>query len=260
MFAMITVGMDLELGGRTALVCGASAGIGLACAEALAEEGANVVVLARRREELEREAARIGALAVPGDVRRPVDLERAVAATVDTYGGLDVLIPNSGGPPPGRAEDATPEAVQDAVELVLLPVVRLVRLALPHLVAGGQGRIVLISSIAVREPTPNLALSNAVKPGVVGYLKTLAAELAPRGVTVNAVGPGRIATERMTELYGPEPPGVGARADPDGALRRAARACRPRGVPLLAPCLLDHREPDPGRRRALAVAALAWRL
>jgi 3-oxoacyl-[acyl-carrier protein] reductase len=206
MSAMITVAMDLGLGGRTALVCGASAGIGLACAEALAEEGANVVVLARRREELEREAARIGALAVPGDVREPADLERAVAAAVESYGGLDVLIPNSGGPPPGRAEDTTPEAVRDAVELVLLPVVRLVRLALPQLVAGGRGRIVLISSIAVREPTPNLVLSNAVKPGVVGYLKTLAAELAPRGVTVNAVGPGRIATERMTELYGPEPP------------------------------------------------------
>jgi 3-oxoacyl-[acyl-carrier protein] reductase len=125
---------------------------------------------------------------------------------VDSYGGLDVLIPNSGGPPPGRAEDTTPEAVRDAVELVLLPVVRLVRLALPHLVASGRGRIVLISSIAVREPTPNLGLSNAVKPGVVGYLKTLAAELGPRGVTVNAVAPGRIATRRMTELYGPEPP------------------------------------------------------
>lgn len=165
-----------------------------------------MVVLARRREELERQAARIGAVAVPGDVRVPADLERAVAAAVDTYGGLDVLIPNNGGPPPGRAEEATAEAVQDAVELVLLPVVRLVRLALPHLVAGAAGRIVLISSIAVRGPTPNLGLSNAVKPGVVGYLKTLAAELGPRGVTVNAVAPGRIATRRMTELYGPEPP------------------------------------------------------
>jgi 3-oxoacyl-[acyl-carrier protein] reductase len=141
-----------------------------------------------------------------GDVRVDADLERAVAAAVDGFGGLDVLIPNAGGPPPGRAEDATAEAMQDAVELVLLPVVRLVRLALPHLVASGQGRIVLISSIAVREPTPNLALSNALKPAVVGYLKTLAAEVAPRGVTVNAVGPGRIATARMQELYGPEPP------------------------------------------------------
>ena len=165
-----------------------------------------MVVLARRRDELERHAERIGALAVAGDVREPADLERAVAASVDTYGGLDIVIPNSGGPPPGRAEDVTPEALQDAVELVLLPVVRLVRLALPHLVAGGRGRIVLISSIAVREPTPNLGLSNALKPGVVGYLKTLAAELAPRGVTVNAVAPGRIATQRMTELYRPEPP------------------------------------------------------
>jgi 3-oxoacyl-[acyl-carrier protein] reductase len=198
--------VDLGLRGRTALVCGASSGLGLASAEALAEEGANVVMLARRGELLEREAARIGGRAVPGDVRDEADLERAVQTAVEEFGGLDVVVPNSGGPPPARASELTPESVQGAVDLLLLPVVRLVRLALPHLRASGQGRIVLIASLAVREPTANLALTNAVRPGVVGYMKSLATELGPESITVNSVGPGRLATARMQELYGDGPP------------------------------------------------------
>ena len=197
--------MDLGLAGRTAIVSGASSGLGLAIAEALAEEGANVVMFARRRDVLEREAERLGAVAVPGDVRDPADLERVVRAAVDTFGRLDVLVPNSGGPPAARANEIDAEQVQEAVEL-LLPVVRLVTLALPHLLESDQGRIVLVSSLAVREPTAHLALTNAVRPGVVGYMKSLANELGPNGITVNAVGPGRIDTARMRELYGPEGP------------------------------------------------------
>ncbi len=198
--------MDLGLAGRTAIVCGASSGLGLAIAEALTEEGANVVMFARRRDVLEREAGRLGAVAVPGDVREPAHLERVVRAAVDTFGGLDVLVPNSGGPPAARANEIDAEQVQEAVELLLLPVVRLVTLALPHLLESDQGRIVLVSSLAVREPTAQLALTNAVRPGVVGYMKSLANELGPNGITVNAVGPGRIETARMRELYGPEGP------------------------------------------------------
>jgi 3-oxoacyl-[acyl-carrier protein] reductase len=194
--------MDLGLDGRTAIVCGASSGLGLACAEALAEEGAKVVMFARRRELLERQAERIGGLAVAGDMREPADIERAVAAAVDTFGGIDILVPNSGGPPASRAAEITADEVQDAVSLLLLPVVRLVQLALPHLVKSDQGRIVLISSLAVREPVLNLALTNAVRPGVVGYMKSLANDLGPQGITVNSVAPGRLATARMTELYG----------------------------------------------------------
>jgi len=194
--------VDLGLRGRTAVVCGASAGLGLAAAEALAEEGANVVMLARRADLLEREAARIGGRAVVGDVREEADLARAVGAAVDGFGGLDVVVANSGGPPPARSTEIDAAGVQAAVELVLLPVVRLVNLALPHLAASGRGRIVLVSSIAVREPVRNLALTNAVRPGVVGYLKSLADELGPQGITVNSVAPGRIATARMRELYG----------------------------------------------------------
>jgi 3-oxoacyl-[acyl-carrier protein] reductase len=198
--------MDLGLNGRTAIVCGASSGLGLAVAEALAEEGARVVMLARRRDALEAEAQRLGGLAVAGDVRDPDDLERAVRTAVETYGGIDILVPNSGGPAASKADEIDAGQVQQAVDLLLLPVVRLVTLALPHLLESDQGRIVLVSSLAVREPAPNLALTNAVRPGVVGYMKSLANELGPKGITVNSVAPGRIATARMTELYGPDGP------------------------------------------------------
>jgi 3-oxoacyl-[acyl-carrier protein] reductase len=198
--------VDFGLTGRTAIVCGASSGLGLAAAEALAAEGAHVVMLARRKDVLESEAERIGALPVAGDVRDPADLERAVQAAVEAHGGIDILVLNSGGPPPARAEEIDAEQVQAAVDLLLLPVVRLVKLALPHLLESSQGRIVLISSLAVREPTPHLALTNAVRPGVVGYMKSLANELGPNGITVNSVAPGRIATARMHELYGADGP------------------------------------------------------
>ena len=198
--------MDLGLNGRTAIVCGASSGLGLAAAEALAGEGAHVVMLARRKELLEQEAKRLDGVPVVGDVKNGADLEKAVLTAVGEYGGIDILVPNSGGPSPSRAHEIDAESVQAAVELLLLPVVRLVTLALPYLLQSDQGRIVLISSLAVREPTANLALTNAVRPGVVGYMKSLANELGPNGITVNSVAPGRIATARMRELYGHEGP------------------------------------------------------
>src|SRR5712692_1273962 len=117
--------MDLGLNGRTAIVCGASAGMGRAIAERLAEEGANVTMFARRRELLEREADRLGALAVRGDVTHPNDLRRLVEQTVDAFGGVDVLVNNGGGPPPGPASGMTDAAVEGAVELLLLSAIRL---------------------------------------------------------------------------------------------------------------------------------------
>ena len=193
--------MELGLRGRTAIVCGASAGIGLGCAEALAAEGANVVMLARGAEALEREAARLGAVAVAGDVRKAADLERLVARAVEAHGGVDVLVLSSGGPPRTRAVDVTDDAVEAAVELLLLSAVRLVRLCRPHLERSEQGRVIAITSSSVKEPIDNLALSNAIRPGLVGWLKTLARELGPAGVTVNAIAPGRIDTERLQEVY-----------------------------------------------------------
>jgi 3-oxoacyl-[acyl-carrier protein] reductase len=198
--------MELGLRGRTAIVCGASAGMGLAIAESLAAEGANVAMFARRRDLLEREADRIGALAVRGDLTNPKHLALLVDRTLEAFGGVDVLVLNGGGPPPATAVDVTDEAVEIAVDLLLVSSVRLVRLCLPHLRTGGHGRLVAITSSSVREPIPNLALSNAIRPGLVGWLKTLARELGPEGVTVNAIAPGRIDTARIREVYGPDGP------------------------------------------------------
>ena len=198
--------MELGLAGRTAIVCGASSGMGLAIAETLAGEGANVAMFARRREVLEREAERIGALAVQGDLTIPQHLERLVQATVGAFGGVDVLILNGGGPPAGTASSLTAEAVEEAVALLLTPLVTLVARCLPHLRESGRGRIVAIESSSVREPLANLALSNAVRPGVVGWLKTLARELGPDGITVNTIAPGRIDTDRLRSVYGDSGP------------------------------------------------------
>ena len=198
--------MDLGLSGRTAIVCGATSGMGLAIAEELVREGANVSMLGRRRDLLEREAERLGALAVQGDLTIPQHLERLVQATVGAFGGVDVLVLNGGGPPAGPAVGLTAEAVDEAVALLLTSHVTLVGRCLPHLRESGQGRIVAIESSSVREPLSNLALSNAVRPGVVGWLKTLARELGPDGITVNTIAPGRIDTDRLRAVYGPDGP------------------------------------------------------
>jgi 3-oxoacyl-[acyl-carrier protein] reductase len=193
--------MDLGLSGRTAIVCGASSGMGLAISEALATEGANVAMFARRRDVLEREAERIGALAVRGDVIVPADLERLVARTLEAFGGIDILVLNSGGPPPGPASGIDDESAEAAFELLLLSVIRLTRLCLPHLRRSTAGRIVAITSSAVKEPLTTLALSSAIRPGVVGYLKSLANEVGPAGITVNCAAPGSIDTARLAQLY-----------------------------------------------------------
>jgi len=180
---------------------GASSGLGLASAEALAAEGAKVTLVGRRRDLLEREAERIGGLAVRGDVTVPRDLEHAVEQAVAAFHGIDILVWNGGGPPPGTGLDVTPESLEQAVELLVQPAVRLVHLCLPHLERSAAGRIIAITSIAAMEPTRHLALSNALRPAVTGYMKTLAGELGPSGITVNCVAPGRIATARLEHLY-----------------------------------------------------------
>ncbi len=193
--------MDLGLRGRTAIVCGASSGIGLAIAESLAEEGANVVMFARGREALEREAERVGGLPVRGDVTDPRDAERLVTRTVEAFNGIDVLVNNSGGPPRGAAVGLTAEQVESAVALLLVSAIRLTELCLPHLRRSPAGRIINVESSSVRDPIDNLALSNLVRPGVVGWAKTLARELGPEGITVNTLAPGRIDTPRIAEVY-----------------------------------------------------------
>ena len=227
--------MDLGLAGRTAIVAGASSGIGLAIAEALAEEGANVAMFARRRELLEREADRLGALAVRGDVTNPRDLQRLVETTVEAFGTVDILVNNSGGPPAGAALELEDDAIESALELLLLSYLRLTRLCLPYLGRSSQGRIINISSIAVREPAPNIALTNVIRPGVVGWAKMLARELGPRGITVNSIAPGRIQTARLKELY-PDGP-----SEQDLAAIPLGRYGEPRELAALA-CFLASRQ------------------
>ncbi len=210
--------MDLGLAGRTAIVCGASSGIGLAIAESLAEEGANVAMFARRRDLLEREAERVGALSVRGDLTSPRDVRNLVDRTLEAFGGIDILVNNGGGPPRGPAVGLEPEDYESAVDLLLLSAVRLTNLCLPHLERSGSGRIVNVTSSSVKEPIENLALSNAVRPGVVGWAKTLARELGPKGITVNSIAPGRIDTERLKEVYPEGPSDADLAAIPAGRL------------------------------------------
>lgn len=193
--------MDLELKGRTAIVGGASSGMGLGIAEALAAEGADVVMVARRRELLEEHAARIGAHAVPADMTGPDEPARVVGEAVERFGGLDIVLWNGGGPRPGPALGLTTRHVNEAAGLVLLPLVRLVEAAVPHLRRSASGRLLAITTNGVKEPTPGMAASNTVRAGIHGYLKTLATELAPDGITVNILAPGRIATPRRDEVF-----------------------------------------------------------
>ena len=214
--------MDLGLTNTSAIVCGASAGMGLAIATSLADEGCAVTMLARDRDRLAAAAAGVsGALATPGDVRDEAALARAVSETVAARGRLDIVVNNAGGPPPGTFQSTPDEAWTEAFELSLHSAVRLTRLALPHLKASGRGRVVNITSWSVREPIPHLMLSNAIRPGVVGWAKALSHELGADAITVNTIAPGKIATGRMQELWEQAP-------DPEQA-RRADMAAIPAG-------------------------------
>jgi 3-oxoacyl-[acyl-carrier protein] reductase len=210
--------VDLGLRGRRAIVCGASSGIGLGIAESLAAEGANVVMFARRRELLEQEAARIGGLAVAGDVTSEEDLQRLVSTVVETYGGVDIVVNNSGGPHPSTASQLDAEKVRAGAELLLVSIVRLTALCLPHLERSAAGRIVSVTSSTVREPIDNLALSNSFRPGIAGWSKSLARELGPKGITVNCIAPGRIDTARIREVYSDGPSAEDLAAIPLGRL------------------------------------------
>jgi 3-oxoacyl-[acyl-carrier protein] reductase len=175
--------------------------MGLGIAEALSDEGVRLVMFGNEEEELRSAAHRLGAVPIAGDLRRPDDLRRLVATAIDAHGSIDILINNGGGPPGGTAEEIDDPSLAHALELTLMPVVRLTRLCLPHLERSGHGRVVTIASSSVREPIDGLALSNVVRPAVVGFLKTLTREVGPRNITVNALAPGRVETRTFAEFY-----------------------------------------------------------
>jgi 3-oxoacyl-[acyl-carrier protein] reductase len=195
--------MDYKLRGRVALVNAASRGIGRGIAEALAAEGVRLVISSRDADAIGGTASELAAahgtevVPVAADVSRSGTAERLVDTAVQRFGGLDILVTNSGGPPGGTFGDFDDAAWQDAFDLLLLSVVRMVRTALPYLRASDNARIVNVASSSVKEPIPGLILSNSLRAGVAGLAKTLAGELAPDQITVNTVLPGRILTDRL---------------------------------------------------------------
>ncbi len=199
--------MEFGLKGRVALVAAASKGLGYACALGLAREGAKVAICARTQADIEAAAERIwqetGAEILPlvADVTQAADLNRIVEETVAKFGGLHILIPNSGGPPAGTFETLDEAKWQSALDSTLFGTTRLIHAALPHLKASGFGRIVVITSTSVRQPIPGLLLSNTIRAGITGLCKTLSQEFAPYQITVNTVAPGSYDTDRLKHLH-----------------------------------------------------------
>jgi 3-oxoacyl-[acyl-carrier protein] reductase len=197
--------MSAGIDGRTAIVGGSSSGLGFAVAEALAGSGAKVVVVSRSPERVDAAVGKIRAsggeaTGCVADVAEERAVPAVVAATRDAYGAPDIVVANSGGPPGMAAVAATAEDLEAAGRLLLLPVQRWVEACLPDMRAAGWGRIIAITSIAVRQPQPGLVLSNALRAAVTGYLKSVSDEVAADGVTVNTVCPGYTATDRLGEL------------------------------------------------------------
>jgi 3-oxoacyl-[acyl-carrier protein] reductase len=196
--------VDLGLAGKRAAVAAASRGLGFAVAEALAREGVRVAVCSRDAGRIEDAVAKIGGDAVPlvADVSSHGEAERFVRDASAALGGLDILVTNAGGPPPGTFASTPLESYAPALDLNLLSVVAMCRAAVPEMRQRGFGRVVAITSLAVRQPYAGLILSNTARAGVTGFLKTLAREVAADGVTVNSLQPGSHATERLRELSG----------------------------------------------------------
>jgi 3-oxoacyl-[acyl-carrier protein] reductase len=223
--------MDLGLAGKVALVTGASTGLGLAIAQALAREGASVAMIARRKDVLERAAADITAatrrraLPLVGDVARSNDVDRAVRETENTLGAIDILVANAGGPPSTTFQTTTDEQYRMALEMNLLASIRLAHACVPAMRSRRWGRVVFLSSMAAKQPLPGLLLSNTARAGLLGFAKTLAAEVARDGVLVNTVLPGHFDTARAREL-------AEGRASREGKSVDEVMADRARAIPL----------------------------
>ena len=199
--------MDLGLTGRRAIVGGASAGIGRAVATALAAEGVRVAMLARTRDALADAAAAVRAetggeaLPIPTDLDDPAATAAALATAIQRLGGCDVLVNNTGGPPPGDFDALDDDAWEAAFQRTLMSAVRCTHAALPALKASDQGRVLTIASTSIKQPIPGLMLSNSLRSAVAGWSKSLATELGPDGITVNVICPGRVDTDRLRELH-----------------------------------------------------------
>jgi 3-oxoacyl-[acyl-carrier protein] reductase len=198
--------MDLQLKGKRALVTGASKGLGYATARQLALEGCRVAINSRDPGNIRDAAQKLSqeagsqVLALPGDVTDPAVPEQLIRQAVESLGGLDILVTNSGGPPAGRFENFDDATWQNAVELNLLSHVRLIRAALPSLRQSSAASVLTITSYSIKQPIPNLVLSNSIRAATVGLTKTLALELGPDGIRFNSILPAWTETERVYNL------------------------------------------------------------
>jgi 3-oxoacyl-[acyl-carrier protein] reductase len=197
--------MDLGLANKTVLLTGASRGLGLAAAQTLAREGARVAINSRNVQHLaeaEQQLTALGAdvITLPGDVSHPDIPQKLVDATVDAFGGLDLLFTNAGGPPPAKFEEIDDATWGYAIELSLMSHIRLIRAALPHLRQSAAAAVLTVTSISVKQPIPNLVLSNSIRAATVGLTKTLALELGPDGIRFNSILPSFTDTKRVAQL------------------------------------------------------------
>lgn len=197
--------MDLGIDGKTAAVAAASRGLGKAAALALAREGARVSICSRSdqideaAEEIEGETGQ-DVLALRADLTKPDDIESFIEGTLDHFGQLDILIVNAGGPPPGGFMDLSPDDWETAANLTLMSAVRLCYAVVPHMLERGSGSIVTTQSYSVKQPIPNLILSNSLRMAVIGMMKTMADELGPQGIRINSINPAWTMTERVEQL------------------------------------------------------------
>ncbi len=197
--------MDLGLQGKRALVMGASKGLGRSVADALAREGCHLVISGRSQESLDAAAAQLRALGaasatgIPADVANNADMDRLADGAVAAMGGVDILILNHGGPPPGTALELDEALLAPWFQRIVLAPIHITKKLLPGMRAQKFGRIINIGSTGMQQPIPNLVLSNTLRASIMGYLKTLSTEVAGEGVTVNIVAPGAIRTDRSLE-------------------------------------------------------------
>ncbi len=197
--------MDLELNGKIALVVAASRGLGKAAALALADEGANVAICSRS-EEIEkaadeiRDRAGVEVLALRADVTLPDDIDRVVSKTLERFKHIDILILNSGGPPPGNFLNLNPDDWKLAIDLTIMSTINFCYAVVPHMIERGMGSIVANQSYSVKQPIDNLILSNSIRMAVIGLVKSLANELGPKGIRVNSINPAWTWTGRVEQL------------------------------------------------------------
>lgn len=197
--------MKFDITGKVAIIGGSSKGLGKACAIALAKEGVNIVLCARNEEALQKtkteiESLGVEVLALSVDMAYAEDNQRVIDETILKFRRIDILINNSGGPKPGTFRDVSMDDLDDAYHSVLKYNIRMIRGCLPHMEKNGWGRIVNITSITVKEPSPNMVLSNIFRSAVVSFAKTISKEIISKGITINNVSPGYFKTDRVTQL------------------------------------------------------------